>query len=356
MLQASLSIGMHTGTAMPSMPPDKTKRKIIIRRVEAPEHPHGGAWKVAYADFVTAMMAFFLLMWLVNFVDDDTRRGLTNYFSGNPSGITPTQTGSGGLFGGTTENLLEGFMRQTGDDMRRRATPAEVPADDEREGDRARPSVMGPDGEGGERPNLFVGQIPNSGFPSDLGEASPNIVAEHAQAVAVLAQAAADALRQEEEAQEDQRFQQAVEAIQAVLEQDPDLRDIARQVLFQIEPEGLRVHFTEAGERAMFGTGSATPNPWVVTALRAILPTLQRLPNPISISGHTDSAPFRGGPRSNWELSAERAVAVQRVLLRSGLSEARIASVGGFADRRPLRAEEPNAGVNRRVSILLARQ
>lgn len=280
---------------MTSRTSDKNKRTVIVRRIEASEEPHGGAWKVAYADFVTAMMAFFLLMWLVNFVDDDTRRGLTNYFSSSPSGFTPTQTGSGGLFGGTTENLLEGFLRQTGDDVRRHATPAEIAAEDERDGERARPTVMWPDGEGGQRSALVAGDIRDAGLPGGQQDMSPDRVAEQAHTVASLARAAAEALRQEQEAREDQRFEQAIETMRSVLEQDPALRQITRQVLFQIEPEGLRIHFTDAGERPMFDTGSATPNQWLVSALRALLPPLQGLPNALAISGHTDSMPFRGG-------------------------------------------------------------
>jgi chemotaxis protein MotB len=335
---------------------DTKKKSTVIRRVESVEDGHhGGAWKVAYADFVTAMMAFFLLMWIINFVPDETKMGLTSYFSNSPSGIVPDRSGDGGFFGGTTEHRVDGFARETGELAARRATPAMLPdAEDERDGERARPTEAGPDGPGGLRPAELDGMQDLSAPPGTRGEAFGSLQRQEAR-LDTLALAAEEALRQELEERENARFAELVEQIRERIEEIPDLSDLGGQIRFEIDREGLRIHFTDAGNRPMFPLGGATPNPWFVQVLTAISPTLLALPNMISISGHTDSTPFRGGARTNWDLSTDRAIATRRLLLRAGLPDARIANVGGFADRRPIEPNNPEAAVNRRVSLLLLR-
>lgn len=138
---------------------------------------------------------------------------------------------------------------------------------------------------------------------------------------------------------------------------DPALAELARQLLVEHTPEGLRIQLVDAEGHPMFALGGAGPNERARALLARVGQIVARLPNPIAIAGHTDATPFRGGgERSNWDLSAERANATRRLLTESGLPEARIRSVTGNAERDLLIADQPNAAANRRVSITLIRQ
>ena len=302
---------------------------IILRREEGAEHGHhGGAWKVAYADFVTAMMAFFLLMWLLNATSDDQRRGLADYFA--PSNLLGrSATGSGEPFGGTTPNS-DGAMVSDAGAVRIEQGRAPVRLDIEDEGPSDLPPQSAP-------------EVP----PHPPGEAPPQLAAPEALGDAEL--------RAELARREARAFEQAAAEIRAVVQDDPALAELARQLVVEQVPEGLRIQILDAERHPMFAVGSAAPNDRARALLAKVAAIAARLPNGLAVAGHTDATPFRGAERSNWELSAERANAVRRLLLEAGIAESRLQSVAGHADRMPLLPDRPMAAANRRVAVTLLR-
>ncbi|OYW08214.1 MAG: hypothetical protein B7Z53_05135, partial [Rhodospirillales bacterium 12-71-4] len=327
---------------------------IVIKRIEEGGHGHhGGAWKVAYADFVTAMMAFFLLMWLLNATTEEQRRGLADYFA--PTNVLgQNQTGSGQPFGGRTPNESAQNTQNAGA-IRLQRGPLPVLEDVEVEEDVptvARPVPMreGPDGEDDEADPRRVRQARADAPP---GDSDPRALALQADAAEAEARALSDAaLRAEHERREREAFEQAAEELRQAVEEDPALADLARQMLVEQVPEGLRIQLLDADRQPMFALGGSAPNDRARLLLARISQVIGRLPNRIAIAGHTDATPFRdGGARSNWDLSADRANVTRRLLAESGLPEARIRSVTGNAERDLLLPETPNAAANRRVSI-----
>ncbi len=337
---------------------------VIIKRYEIVEGGHhGGAWKVAYADFVTAMMAFFLLMWLLNATTEDQRKGLADYFSPNNI-MSHASSGTGQPFGGHTafdEGALvsdRGSVQITsgkrpviertedGDDPVytefHRAKSGEGvgkgPMDDDQDADDATDEK--PLGQKGTRP------APGPGGGSDVQrEGQPDV---HKVTAADLAAARAAA--------EKAAFEQATQQIQEAVRSDPALAELARQLTIDMTPEGLRIQIIDEIKLPMFPTGSATPNERARLLLQKVVPVLLKLQQPISIAGHTDSAPFPGPERTNWELSSERANATRRVLVDGGFPEARMKSVIGNADRDPLLPADPLAAANRRIAIVVLRE
>jgi chemotaxis protein MotB len=187
------------------------------------------------------------------------------------------------------------------------------------------------------------------------GHAMPPYAAAAARAAAparpepaqTAADAAADAARRD-------AIARAAAEVREALRDDGTLSELARQVLVEEVPEGLRVQLVDADGQPVFATGQAAPNDRGRALLLRVATVLARLPNPIEITGHTDAAPFRGGAgRTNWDLSAERANATRRLLLEGGIEEARIRSVSGRADRDPLLPGQPLGAANRRVAVLM---
>ncbi len=358
------------------------KRPIIIKREEVIEGGHhGGAWKVAYADFVTAMMAFFLLMWLLNATTDEQRRGLADYFSPmNP--LARGASGTGRPFGGKTPF-------ETGEMVSDRGTMAVVPGrsneqpvpDDPvtevslphtpREQDAEEPEKPGtaafdaaghaeirvdqpkPDGTA----NPDAGQVDPKLRPSPDARVLALVGNKTAAASAALTRASADeaAIRAERERREQAAFTAAAQQIRDAVQGDKLLEDLAGQVAIDQTPEGLRIQLLDQDRRSMFALGSSDMAERARLLLAKMAPALMKLSEPISIAGHTDAAPYRGGGKTNWELSAERANATRRLLLEAGLPEARIRSVTGNADRDLLLPADPMAAENRRISILVLR-
>ncbi len=271
---------------------------IIVRRIKkiAGGH-HGGAWKVAYADFVTAMMAFFLLLWLLNVTTDEQKSGIADYFA--PTAVTLARSGSGGILGGRT---------------------------------------VADDGARGE------------GTPIAVVEIAPPPVRQSAAA-------AEEAQRQQRAAQEQERFNEAQTALQRALEANPQLAQVKDNVVIDMTPEGMRIQLIDKQGGSLFASGSATMPERTRTLINQIAQVVASLPNNISVSGHTDATPFqRADGYGNWELSAERANASRRALTSAGISTDRITQVVGKADTDPLNAADPFLPENRRISIVLQRQ
>ena len=345
---------------------------IVIRKEEAAEAGHhGGAWKVAYADFVTAMMAFFLLMWLLNATTEDQRKGLADYFA--PTNLFGhSSSGSGKPFGGQTPNdpgdsvstagqvqVINGKQPVqpdvTEDDTDTPARPlvtnrtAQTPGDAVANSQSDTGSPVSTASGTGPQPVAHGGDyaaariIPAVGRPSEPGR-DPQ------------AQAASRLAALEDDGQHEQRTLDLLAAeLRAAVRQDPNLQDVASQLSVENMPDGLRIQVVDEDRQPMFSLGGAVPTKRVHDLMQKMVPLLMKLPNAISVSGHTDSAIYRGQDKSNWELSTDRANATRRLLVDAGLPDARIRSVTGNADRDLLLPADPLNASNRRIAIVVLR-
>jgi chemotaxis protein MotB len=282
----------------------EAKQPIIIRRVKkvAGGH-HGGAWKVAYADFVTAMMAFFLVMWLVGIASKEQKAAVSEYFK-NPSAVEGTAAipGSSSLGpGGASDKLIP------------TANALSMPGG-------IGPQVGDP------------GESTDSRIPSESQESA-------------RAAAAAEDRRQLDELRKD---------LEAAIENSQALAPFKDQLLIDLTPEGLRVQIVDRMNRPMFDLGSASMKGYTVEVMHELGTLLAGTPHKIALAGHTDETPFQA-PRGygNWELSSDRANAARRALLEGGLDEARIARVVGLASSVPFDRNDPRAPTNRRISLVV---
>ncbi len=339
------------------------KSEVIVKKYEIVEGGHhGGAWKVAYADFVTAMMAFFLLMWLLNATTEDQRKGLADYFSPN-SLMSHASSGTGQPFGGHTafdEGALvsdRGAVQITqgkrpviertedGDD------PVYTEFHREINGEGVGKGPITEDQDADDNDEKSLGQKGTLPAPGPGGGAAVQREGQPGGGPVTRAEIAAEKAQQEKAA-----FEKATNEIKAAVRGDPALADLAKQLTIDTTPDGLRIQIVDEVKLPMFPSGSSTPNERARLLIRKIVPILLKLQEPLSIAGHTDSAPFPGPDRTNWELSAERANATRRLLTDGGLPETRIKSVIGDADRDPLLPADPMAAANRRIAILVMRE
>ena len=283
---------------------------IVIKKVKkgGGHGHHGGAWKVAYADFVTAMMAFFLLMWLINTTTPEQRRGIADYFA--PASVSPSNSGNGGILQGTALGEDGGQAAGTSSVIER-LSPDAVRDDTER--------------------------------PEETPETARNA-------------ASAEAMAQARQARENQEFASAAMSLRQSLQELPELAELTRQLIIEDTPEGLRIQLVDEEGRPMFNPGSVQPNERAVVLLRAVAEIAQELPNRVAISGHTDAGLSPSAEYTNWELSADRANAARSILQQGGLTDDRIAEVTGRAGSEPLYPDDPYMAGNRRISILLLRE
>lgn len=295
---------------------------IVIKRIKKGGHDahHGGAWKVAYADFVTAMMAFFLLMWLINTTTPEQKRGIADYFAAQS--ISQTSSGSGGVLGGKVlgqQSAKAGGVVSVYD---KNSPPA--PSDPTHSKDAQNKRGGSTDAEG---------QDPASQTQSD----------EH--------------LERSLPSSQDQQFASAAESIRQAMQEMPDIAALSRQVIMDQTPDGLRIQLVDQDGRPMFQPGTAQLMPYARATLAAIAKIIDRLPNRVSISGHTDGKAFTAADgTTNWELSASRANAARAVITAAGVDSDRIYEVAGKAGSEPLLPEDPDASSNRRISIVLLRE
>ncbi|WP_321843598.1 flagellar motor protein MotB [Paraburkholderia bannensis] len=270
-----------------------SKPPVIVRRVKKGGHEghHGGAWKIAYADFVTAMMAFFLLMWLLGSTSQYDRDGIEKYFN------TPLSS----MLGGKPNS----------------ANPS--------------PSII-------------------NGGGHDLANKLPAVGGANAQPAATRAVSLASG-----ETADQTRLAQLKARLSALIEQKPALSAFKDQIRVTITDEGLRIEVVDSLKRPMFATGSAKLEDYAYAILTEIGSALNDVDSGVSIAGHTDSVPYSGGLAgySNWELSSERANAARRALVAGHLREDRLLQVRGLADVLPLDKGEVDSALNRRISILV---
>jgi chemotaxis protein MotB len=279
---------------------DKEKRPIIIvkRKVAGGGH-HGGAWKVAYADFVTAMMAFFMVMWLVASVSKEQRAAMFEYFK-NPS------------------------MEQG-------------------ESVKAAPGQAGPGGASTSVIDLGGGlDAPMTSKQEDqgLGQQTDKVTEEDAKKVAQQV--------------ERQQLESLMDELKEAIGKSQALEPFKDQVLLDITPEGLRIQIVDKQNRPMFDLGRSDLKDYTTQILREVAKYLNSVPNRISLSGHTDNKAFVGARGyTNWELSADRANAARRALLEGGLDAPKIARVVGLASSVLFDKENPYNPINRRISIIV---
>ncbi|HEV7228341.1 flagellar motor protein MotB [Brevundimonas sp.] len=285
-------------------------RPILIKKVKkvAGHGHHGGAWKVAYADFVTAMMAFFLLMWLINTTDPEQKRGIAEYFA--PASVSATTSGSGGILGGTS---------------------------------------LGDDG------------AKSSGSMSVITELAPEAPPDAPQEVGQnsnLAAASEEELRDEIARREAAEFASAAASLRQAMQSMPELAELSKQLIIDQTPEGLRIQIVDQEGRSMFEQNSARPNARAQLLLRAVAKVIVQLPNRISITGHTSAVAgsSRASAPGDWQLSAQRADASRLILQAAGVDPDRVYSVTGKAGSDPLYPDDPSLAGNRRISIVLLRE
>lgn len=288
---------------------------IIIKKIKKGGHAHhGGAWKVAYADFVTAMMAFFLLLWLLNATTEEQRRGIADYFT--PQAVSKSSSGAGGLLGGQSVSAPGAMQSRT--------------------------SV----------PSVSVSLRPTSGA-SD-GNAEEDVGGRNKKDGSGFTDSE---LEEEVVRREQARFNKAEAELRQALEGSPELKELKKHLIVDQTPEGLRIQIIDQKGRSMFPSGSAKMLGRTSILLKKISSVVKAMPNKIAVSGHTDSTPFRGrNGYGNWELSASRANASRRELIATGLPTERIAKVVGQADRLHLVKNDPKSPRNRRISIVLLRE
>ncbi|MEZ0231344.1 MAG: flagellar motor protein MotB [Methylophilaceae bacterium] len=273
---------------------DDSGRPIIVKRIKkvAGGH-HGGAWKIAYADFVTAMMAFFLLMWLLGSTAKGDLEGISEYFK------TPLKVAmQGGSGAGASDSVLKGGgldITKTQGQTRQVTLP-----------------------EGKKKPDIKTAQ-----------EAVEKAEAERLRALK-------------------KRIQEAIEA-------SPTLTKFKNQLLLDITTEGLRIQIVDEQNRPMFASSKAELQPYAKQILHEIGQMLNGVPNKISLSGHTDAVPYPTGDKgySNWELSSDRANASRRELISGGMEEEKLLRVVGLASAVLFDKESPTNPVNRRISIII---
>jgi chemotaxis protein MotB len=288
---------------------------VIIKRVKKVAHAghHGGAWKVAYADFVTAMMAFFLLLWLLNATTEEQKAGISNYFA--PESVSYSRSGAGGLLGGRTATK-KGANKSPSS-----PTGIVVPLPRKKTKN---------DKEG-------VGKSPNTG--KGAGK-SPH-------------PAKGDGPAKEEE----KKLRKAADELRKAIEKSPELKGLTRNLLIETTPQGLRIQLVDRNNVAMFPLGSANLKPHTKKLLKKVAELAAKLDNKIAIEGHTDATPYADGSGySNWELSADRANSTRRLLQTLGIGNRRVVQVIGKASREPLIKENPRDPRNRRISITLLRK
>ncbi|MFN3075623.1 MAG: flagellar motor protein MotB [Alphaproteobacteria bacterium] len=304
---------------------EEGQQPIIIKRVKKGGHGHhGGAWKVAYADFVTAMMAFFLLLWLLNAVTEEQLQGISNYFA--PTTVSRSTSGAGGVLGGKV--IGEGASSSNS------ASPSIAMT--------LPPPSIGEGTEGnGSSPDETEGGAKEGSGGIDSGTGKTPSEKDIADAAA----------RKEQE-----EFEKMVERLDEAIDKTPDLQKMKRNLIVDNTAEGLRIQLLDQEGSAMFPSGSSAMFDHTRKLLTVVAEAIAQMPEKISISGHTDSVPFPDPTGySNWELSADRALAARRILLAAGVPAAHITRVSGRAETDPLIKEDPTDPRNRRLGIVLLR-
>ena len=292
---------------------------ITIKKIMDDGHggAHGGAWKIALADMMTAMMAFFLLMWLLGASNADQRKSVADYFKPtSQSNVTMGKlAGSDGMLGGSSVIDTDGFpfqAKQT--NMLNMVTPRSQGGPTEND-----PSPQGADSK-------------ESGQDGDPGKKG-------------------------KEAADQANFDKMEKEIKEAMAKNPKLDNLKDQVQFARDKDGLRIEIIDKADFAMFGLGSTNMTPRAQALLAEVGKTLASLPNKVAIRGHTDSVKFANTDgKNNWALSAERAEETRKIIEKKGIPDSRFAKIEGVADTAPYNPNDPKDPRNRRISITVMNQ
>jgi chemotaxis protein MotB len=284
---------------------------VVKKKKRIPAPPHGGAWKVAYADFVTAMMAFFLLLWLLNVTTEAQKEGISNFYE--HEGVSEEQTGSGGVLKGLALST-EGALRSSGSPP---TVTVSIP-------------TFGSEKSGTTKDKKDAPKARRGG--DTKGE---------------------DKKRDDEEVQQ---LEAAAQALRQAIQEIPELAELQDSLLIENTPEGMRIMLVDQQKISLFKGGSRTLTQKGEHLFAIIAAVLRELPHELRITGHTDQGKFGGPNYSNWELSGDRANAVRKVLKKYNVNPNRIKRVAGKAGNEPLDPKNPVSPRNRRVDILLVRQ
>ncbi|MDF1686095.1 MAG: chemotaxis protein MotB [Parvibaculaceae bacterium] len=297
---------------------------IIIKKVKKSGHAHhGGAWKIAYADFVTAMMAFFLLMWLISMTTPEQKQGLADYFA--PASVSRSNSGAGGVMGGTAFDTEGARMSGSAPKVVMTMSTPSSPDNPKAKNEKA-----------AEQSTVGAKSAPMDGAATTAAELQNKNPIETVQDIAL--RTAAESLRQ-------------------ALKDMPELAELSKNIMIEETDEGLNISLVDQEGRAMFPPGHAEPYERTRLMLQQVAKIIDPLPNRISITGHSDAAKMRGNNGySKWELTADRANATRRILQGAGVPNDRLFEVTGKADIDPLFPEDPYLPSNRRISILLMRE
>lgn len=277
----------------------ENNQPIIVKRVKkiAGGH-HGGAWKIAFADFATAMMAFFMVMWLMSSATPEQKKAISGYFQ-DPIGFTESASPYVIDLGGTP-----------------------TPAPDR---------TLNPEMK--DAPDAPESAVDTEDTPEQLEAKQAEQLAEQV---------------------EQERLEMLLQELQTKVDENPQLQKFKDQILFEITQDGLRIQIMDAENRPMFDLGSARLQPYFEDILLILAETIKAVPNKISVSGHTDAKPFAGeGEFGNWELSANRANAARRALVAGGYPDERVARVVGYASSALFDRSDPFNSVNRRIDIIV---
>ncbi len=299
------------------------QQPIVIKKINKAAGHHGGAWKVAYADFVTAMMAFFLLMWLLNVTDAEQKNAISNYFDPTHPKISESMSGAGGVMGGTSLSQ-EGAMVTN-------VQPITEKSPTGTSGSSSQSAEASTERKGQEAPQNIT----------------PALIQDNAEELAA----------QEIKAAEDTELGAVEEILNDAMEKNPELAELQENLMIDVTHEGLRIQVVDSEGKPMFPSGSSQMYERTRQLLTQIGDVINTVPNEISIRGHTDSIPYgAGADYTNWELSSDRANASRRVLQDSGTKTDRLNNVTGKADTEHLLPEDPTNARNRRITIVLLRE
>ncbi|MEI4488412.1 flagellar motor protein MotB [Frigidibacter sp. MR17.14] len=314
---------------------------IIVKRVVDDGHDghHGGAWKVAYADFMTAMMAFFLLMWILSATEEETRHGLADYFS--PASTQTNGPGGFGLLAGTSDATLGTLSAE-----RTPVTSDGKQGDAYAEGhssDANQTQVQAAQ-------DTWAGLAKSAAQQMAANSASAPVSADDPEPSAEqLAKAAA-----ERRAEDEAKFAELAQKMQEQITNSPELKGLSENVRFERTTDGLLVQIIDRNGKSMFASGSARPGQETEMLMEKLGAAIAALPNQMIIAGHTDAVPYTGSrDYSNWELSSDRANATRRVFMAAGVDPRRIVRISGLADTEPLNAADPRDPTNRRITVHL---
>lgn len=313
---------------------------VLIKKIKkAHGHGHyGGAWKVAYADFVTAMMAFFLLLWLLSATTEEQREGIASYFQPSTSDIS---AGGDGLLGGQSISA-EGAMPNFAGSPTIRIDANSIDEDEDliarsvdEDGDLIpdEPSDERGTGHSDEAAQVDLDRESDTPYKGTITDAKA------LERVAKL---------------EEEQFKRAEAELRQAIEETPELRKLEENLIIDRTPDGMRIQIVDQANTSMFPIGSSEMHDYTKELLAQVAAVVSKLPNKLAISGHTDARPYASDRGySNWELSSDRANASRRALIEAGLPQDRFASVTGRADKEPIVADDPFSPLNRRISIIL---